>query len=159
MTSNFRRVANRICGLAGLSATALILATALAGPARADVKLRVEARPISDPIQAFVTVTNGAGAPVDGLTAADFAVTLDGDPVTVNGGNVTLPPAVDATQKVSVVFAMDYSRERFNARTRRHATGCHRFLEQHGRRRSDCDHQVQRHEPGASVGRPPVHDD
>ena len=57
----------------------------------------------------FVTVTNGAGAPVDGLVAADFAVTLDGNPVAVNGGNLTLPPSVDATQKVSVVFAMDYS--------------------------------------------------
>ena len=109
MTSTFRRVANRILGLAGLSATALVLAAALAGPARADVKVRVEARPISDPVQVFVTVTNGAGAPVDGLTAADFAVTLDGDPVAVNGGNLTLPPAVDANQKVSVVFTMDYS--------------------------------------------------
>ena len=109
MTSNFRRAVNRIWGLAGLSATALVLATALAGPARADVKVRVEARPISDPIQAFITVTNGAGVPVEGLRAADFAVTLDGNPVAVNGGNLTLPPSEDANQKVSIVFTMDYS--------------------------------------------------
>ena len=158
MTSNFRRVANRIWGLAGLSATALILATALAGPARADVKVRVEARPISDPIQAFVTVTNGAGAPVEGLTAADFAVTLDGIPVAVNGGNLTLPPAEDANQKVSVVFAMDYSVSVTRCRARRHGAGCHRFREQHGGWRPGRDHQVQRHEPGARVSRPTVHD-
>jgi len=38
----------------------------LAGPARADVELRVEALPISDPIEAFVTITDANGQPIEG---------------------------------------------------------------------------------------------
>jgi hypothetical protein len=36
-------------------------------------------------------------------------ITLTGAWWPLNGGNVTLPPAVDANQKVSIVFTMDYS--------------------------------------------------
>jgi VWFA-related protein len=86
----------------------LLLATALfAGPARASVDLRVEAREISAPIQAFVTVTDATGAPVGGLDASDFTVTLDGAAVQQPG--FTLPPTQDPNQKVSVIFVMDYS--------------------------------------------------
>jgi VWFA-related protein len=94
-----------------LSALWLLLVTAFAAvPAGADVELRVEAQPITDPIQAFVTVTDDAnGDPVTGLTAADFTVTLDGVPVVIQPSDLTLPPAQDPDQKVSVVFAMDFS--------------------------------------------------
>jgi VWFA-related protein len=85
----------------------LLAAVFFAGPARAAVDLRVEAIPISAPIQAFVTVTDANGAPVGGLDASDFTVTLDGQPIQVGG--FTLPPAQDANQKVSIIFAMDYS--------------------------------------------------
>ena len=77
-------------------------------PATADVSLRVEARPIEAPINAFVTVTDSAGDPVTGLVAADFAVTVDGVPVPTEGVAFSLPPK-SSDQKVSVVFAMDYS--------------------------------------------------
>ncbi len=78
-------------------------------PAWADVDLRVEGQPITDPIQAFVTVTDVNGNPVAGLTAADFTVTLDGVPVVIQPADLTLPPAQDPNQKVSVLFAMDFS--------------------------------------------------
>jgi von Willebrand factor type A domain len=92
-----------------LPAVLLLLAAALsAGPARAGVGLRVEATPASDPIQAFVTVTDDAtGAPLRGLGAGDFTVTLDG--VAIQQPGFTLPPTQDPSQKVSVIFVMDYS--------------------------------------------------
>nr|MCU0736581.1 VWA domain-containing protein [Methylotetracoccus sp.] len=77
-------------------------------PASADVSLRVEARPIEAPINAFVTVTDAGGDPVTGLEAADFSVTVDGVPVPTEGVAFSLPPK-GSDQKVSVVFAMDYS--------------------------------------------------
>jgi uncharacterized protein (TIGR03382 family) len=46
---------------------------------------------------------------VAGLTAVDFTVTLDGVPVVIQPSDLTLPPAQDPDQKVSVVFAMDFS--------------------------------------------------
>lgn len=88
----------------------LLGAAFFAGPARADVDLRVEAIPISAPIQAFVTVTDATGAPVPGLVATDFTVTLDGVVVPLADVTFTLPPAQDPNQKVSVVFVMDYSK-------------------------------------------------
>jgi VWFA-related protein len=88
----------------------LFAATALAAfAASADVQLRVEGRPFSAPIQAFVKVTDANGNPISGLTFADFTVTLDGAPVPLQPADLTLPPSQDPNQRVSVVFAMDYS--------------------------------------------------
>ena len=93
-----------------LSTPWLLLAALLAAaPAWADVELRVEGQPISDPIQAFITVTDSNGDPVPGLTAANFTVTLDGQPVIIQPADLTLPPSQDPNQKVSVIFAMDFS--------------------------------------------------
>jgi len=71
------------------------------GPAGAAIDLRVESRPGTDPIEAFVRVAGGSGS-VTGLTSADFAVTLDGAPL--NTFTFGLPPDQDPTQKVSIVF-------------------------------------------------------
>ena len=88
----------------------LMLVVALfAAPARAAVDLRVESRPISDPIGAYVTVTDANGNPVANLTGADFTLTLDGTAVTVPPEGFSQPPSVNPAQNVSVVFVMDYS--------------------------------------------------
>jgi VWFA-related protein len=87
----------------------MLAAVFFAGPARAAVDLRVEAIPISAPIQAFVTVTDANGDPVGGLDVNDFTVILDGTTITIPPVDFTLPPAQDPNQRVSVVFAMDYS--------------------------------------------------
>ena len=84
----------------------LLAAAFVAGPAQASVELRVVAQPITNPIQAFVSVTDATGLPVPGLTAGAFTVTLDGNPVPVN---FTKPPSDDPSQHVSVIFVMDYS--------------------------------------------------
>ncbi len=76
-----------------------------AAPASADVHLRVESRPDTGPIDAFVTVTDENGRAVTGLIAADFAISLDGAPL--NTGVFGLPPALDGTQKKSIVFVFD----------------------------------------------------
>jgi VWFA-related protein len=109
MTSFFDRARAALSPRLGLHSLALLLGAALTGPAWADIELRVEGRPASDPIQAFVIVTDGNGDPVEGLSADDFRVWIDGDPQTIADGDVTLPPAEDAAQSVSVVFVMDYS--------------------------------------------------
>lgn len=77
---------------------------------RADVAIRVQAQaqPVTDPIQAFVTVTDASGNPVGGLDAADFTVKLDTK--VLSSPTFSLPPAAPgSTQHVSIVFAMDYS--------------------------------------------------
>ncbi len=87
------------------SALLLLLgSTLIAMPGHAEVGLRVESQPIASPIDAYVRVTAG-GATVTGLTAADFAVTLDGVPV--EEFTLTLPPNQDSTQKVSVVIVIE----------------------------------------------------
>jgi VWFA-related protein len=73
----------------------------------AAVNLRVEARPVTDPIKVYVTVTDSDGHPVSNLTAADFAVLVDG--AVVPTPSFSQPPSQDPTQRVSVVFVMDYS--------------------------------------------------
>ena len=100
------RAAARRFVLTTLSLCAMLAAFGAPGAAFAAVQLRVEARPASDPIQAFVRVTDANGAPIAGLTAGDFTVTIDGNPVAIGG--VTQPPA-QSNQKVSVIFVMDYS--------------------------------------------------
>jgi len=92
-----------------LTALVLLAAAFFAGPASAAVDLRVESRPIGNPIEAYVTVTDAAGNPVGGLTAGSFTLTLDGNPITVQPGDFSLPPSANPDKNVSVVFAMDYS--------------------------------------------------
>jgi len=87
----------------------LLLAGPLAGAAQAAIDLRVEARPIADPIEVFVTVTDANGDPVGGMASGDFTVTLDGAPIVIQPGDFSLPPAQDPGANVSVVFVMDYS--------------------------------------------------
>ncbi len=80
--------------------------------ARADVALRVQAQPIADPIQAFVTVTNASGNPVSSLGPADFTMLVGpkgGALTIVTPQAVSQPPAQDTSQQASVVFAMDFS--------------------------------------------------
>jgi len=92
-----------------LFALMLLAAAFFAGPASAAVDLRVESRPIGDPIQAYVTVTDANGNPVGGLTAASFTLTLDGTPLTIQPSDFSLPPSVNPATNVSIVFVMDYS--------------------------------------------------
>jgi len=90
---------------AALATTALLAANA----ALAAVDLRVQARPITDPIEAYVTVTDGSGNPVSGLSASDFTVNLDGVAVPLTPADISLPPSQNADQKISIMFVMDYS--------------------------------------------------
>jgi VWFA-related protein len=92
-----------------LTALVLLAAAFFAGPASAAVDLRVESRPIGNPIEAYVTVTDAAGNPVGGLTAGSFTLTLDGNPITIQPGDFSLPPSANPAKNVSVVFVMDYS--------------------------------------------------
>jgi VWFA-related protein len=92
-----------------LTALVLLVAAFFAGPASAAVDLRVESRPIGNPIEAYVTVTDAAGNPVGGLTAGSFTLTLDGNPITIQPGDFSLPPSANPDKNVTVVFAMDYS--------------------------------------------------
>jgi VWFA-related protein len=92
-----------------LTALVLLAAAFFAGPANAAVDLRVESRPIGNPIEAYVTVTDAAGNPVGGLTAGSFTLTLDGTAVPIQPGDFSLPPSANPDKNVSVVFAMDYS--------------------------------------------------
>jgi len=89
-----------------LPALGLLLTAFVAGPAQANVELRVVAQPISSDIQAYVTVTDASGNPVPLLTAPAFTVRLDGGLVPVG---FTKPPSDDPSLKVSVVLVMDYS--------------------------------------------------
>ena len=91
-----------------LALATFVMLAIVSGPVFAEVKLRVEARPIADPINVFVTVTNGNGAPVGGLTDQDFTVLVDGEPV-VTPVTFSLTPIQDEQRRVSIIFAMDYS--------------------------------------------------
>lgn len=85
-----------------------LMTAVLAGTAQANVSLRVEGRPPTDPIEVFVNVSD-AGAPVTGLAAADFSVKIDGVLVPLQPSNLTQPQLVDPNQHVSVVLVMDYT--------------------------------------------------
>ncbi len=78
-----------------------VASTLTAAPARADIDLRVESRPNTGAIEAYVRVTDGSGS-VTGLTRGDFAVKLDAAPL--DTFTLSLPPDQDPAQKVSVVF-------------------------------------------------------
>lgn len=78
-----------------LSALACTSASAMA-----DVGLRVESRPILQPIDAYVLVTDGE-SPVPGLSAGDFSITLDG--IALEEFEFSLPPDQDPSQSVSIV--------------------------------------------------------
>jgi VWFA-related protein len=80
--------------------------------ATAEVTLRVDAQPVADPIQVWVSVTNSSGAPVTGLQATDFTVSVDG--TQVDSPTFSLPPS-GGGGKVSVVLAMDMSQTVQNA--------------------------------------------
>ena len=88
------------------AAAAALLALSAFGTAQAAVSVRVDARPVSEPIQVFVSVTDSSGGPVGGLTAADFTVAVDG--TAVASPQFSLPPSQGAS-RVSVVFALDMS--------------------------------------------------
>jgi Ca-activated chloride channel homolog len=102
-----RHVSTRLLRPMWFTLAAFVLAAMASGPVFAEITVRVEARPVTDPINVFVTVTNGGGNPVGGLTADDFTVLVDGVPVI--SPTFALSPIQDADQQVSVVFAMDYS--------------------------------------------------
>ena len=81
----------------------LIIMLFASGGATAGFDLRVESRPNTGPIEAYAWVTND-GDPVTGLTAEDFAVTLDGAPI--DGFSLSLPPAEDPGQHLSVALVL-----------------------------------------------------
>jgi VWFA-related protein len=91
----------------GMAASLAMLVALVANPAAANVFVRVEGRPQSDPIQAFVRVTDINSEPVTGLPPSAFTVKIDGNDVAI--GSVTPPSGDDPTQHVSVVFVMDYT--------------------------------------------------
>ena len=102
------RVAHR--ATFGVWALFVMFAAALTtNPAHAAIDLRVESRPIGSPIEAYVTVTDAAGNPVGGLTAGNFTLTLDGNPLTIQPSAFSMPPSENPATNVSIVFAMDYS--------------------------------------------------
>src|SRR5688572_21406043 len=82
--------------------TGFVATTLMAGAALADVALRVEPWPSTGPIEAYVRVS-GSNGTIAGLTGGDFAVRLDGAPVSASGFGP--PPNQDPAQKTSVVFA------------------------------------------------------
>lgn len=86
---------------------ATLFAALWAAPAQSAVTVRVEARPVSDPIQVFVSVTNSSGQPVTGLRASDFTVLVDGN--TVSNPTFSQPTSQDPNRRTSVVLAMDMS--------------------------------------------------
>ena len=108
MKHRFSRFAVRARALAGHVVLGIVSTMALVAPAQADVDVRVESRPASAPIEAFIKVKTN-NVPVAGLTAADFRIFVDGEEVPIAPANFTLPPAQGGPQSVSVVMVMDYS--------------------------------------------------
>lgn len=95
----------RITGLSLPRRLVLAMATVcIAGPAGADVNLRVQSRPLAGPVAAYVRVTDGDAA-LSGLAPTDFALKLDGVAVDVFG--FSLPPDEDPTQRKSIAFVIN----------------------------------------------------
>ena len=76
--------------------------------AAAGVEVRVESRPMDQPIDAYVLVQDGS-TPVAGLAAQDFQVMLDGVPL--DQFEFALPPREDPAQRVSVVIVAKGERD------------------------------------------------
>jgi VWFA-related protein len=98
--------------LPAIAAFGLLAVTAFGSAAQAAVSVRVDARPVAEPIQVFVEVTDSGGRPVGGLTAGDFTVSIDG--TAVASPQFSLPPS-QGSSNVSVVFALDMSSSVQNA--------------------------------------------
>lgn len=98
--------------LPAIAAFGLLAVTAFGSAAQAAVSVRVDARPVAEPIQVFVEVTDSGGRPVGGLTAGDFTVSIDG--TAVASPQFSLPPS-QGNSNVSVVFALDMSSSVQNA--------------------------------------------
>jgi hypothetical protein len=79
---------------------------AFAAPASAEVDIRMLSRPLGEPITAFVNVTDGF-FPVGELEFFELSATIDG--TANNGFAFTTAPMFDPAQRISVVFAIDYS--------------------------------------------------
>jgi VWFA-related protein len=108
MKHRFSRFAVRARALAALAAWCVGSALAFVAPAQAEVDIRVEGRPTSEPVEAYIKVTNN-NVPVSGLGASDFRIWVDDVEVTIQPGDFILPPAQGGPQNVSVVLVMDYS--------------------------------------------------
>lgn len=85
-----------------------VAAASFIAPAAAEIELRVQSRPVTDPIKVFVHVTDQNGVPVGNLAAADFGMAIDAQAPT-NAFQFTQSPFNDPAQRLSVVFAIDYS--------------------------------------------------
>ncbi len=140
----------RVCGISGRLTR---VGRDVRGAGVAAIELRVEGRPSTGPIEAYVKVTDANGDPVPSLDENDFTILIDGDPITIAADDVTLPPSLDPNQRVSVVFVHGLQRERREPVSRPDAErgqGVHR---RNGRRRPCCRRQVQRSNPGAISSR------
>jgi hypothetical protein len=82
----------------------LAAAQLAAAAAYADLDLRVQPWPVTGPIDAYARVTTEGGETMAGLTADDFAVTLDGQ--AVDDFAFGLPPDQDPAQRVSWVLVV-----------------------------------------------------
>ncbi|MGH8250117.1 MAG: VWA domain-containing protein [Steroidobacteraceae bacterium] len=92
-----------------IRALALLAAAAMtAAPASAEVEVRVQSRPVTAPIKVFVRVTGPNGVPDGTLTAADFTIQIDAQSAVIPF-QFTQPPLDDPAQRLSVIFAIDYS--------------------------------------------------
>ncbi len=89
------------------------VASQLLCPATPKLASGSKSHPIAAPIDAYVRVT-ADDASVTGLTADDFAVTLDNR--AVEEFSLTLPPNQDSAQKVSVVIVVKEDQYRADAR-------------------------------------------
>ena len=76
----------------------------VAATAYADIDLRVESRPMTGAIEAFVRVTEGTET-VTGLKPADFVMTLDGRPLSRFGFRLPVDQDPDRSLSVVVVLA------------------------------------------------------
>jgi hypothetical protein len=108
MKHRFSRFAVRARRLMGLIVLGMGPALTLVAPAGAEVAVRVESRPASEPVEAYVNVTGNAG-PVAGLDSSDFRIFVDDVEIAIQPTDFTLPPSQGGDRHVSVVFVMDYS--------------------------------------------------